>query len=150
MLEYYYFPCRDNVAEAVNSLCRKAIEVGITVDWLFVWPLYNFMKAVSSPYMEPQYKLESIVFLKHLPRLSSGLVFEFKVLFSQLTPFNIIFLGLLMICMWRWSLYLLLILICCICLLQCVQRKIIYVYLNGSQRILHWLLSLTSQRKYNM
>ena len=75
MLEYYYFPCRDNVAEAMNSLCYKAIKADITVDWLFVWPLYNFMKAVSSPYMEPLYKLESIVFPKDTPRLSRGLVF---------------------------------------------------------------------------
>ena len=63
----------------MNYLFVKAIKANITLDWLFAVPLYNFMKGVSLPYMEPQYELESIKFLKGFPRLPRGLVSEFNV-----------------------------------------------------------------------
>ena len=59
------YVCRSEIAEAVKLLCEEAIKAGTSEpcwDWLYVLPLYHFMKGISEPFMDLQYNLKDIQF----------------------------------------------------------------------------------------
>ena len=59
------YVCRSNIAKAVELLCEEAIKAGTREpcwDWLYVLPLYHFMKGLSEPFMGLQHDFRSIQF----------------------------------------------------------------------------------------
>ena len=54
--------CRSIIAKAVALLCEEAIKAKISEpcwDWLYVLPLYHFMKGLSEPFMDLQFDFKS-------------------------------------------------------------------------------------------
>lgn len=47
---------------AVQQLCQEGVKVRGNVEWLYVLPLYHFLKGTCEPYGTPEYNPEKIDF----------------------------------------------------------------------------------------
>lgn len=85
------------IAAAIGQLCEQAAKADMketNTDWLFVLPIYHFMKKSSEPFMAPEYNPEKVVFRTGLVarlgtcRLPQGLVNKLNDSTKLHTPYQ--------------------------------------------------------------
>ena len=51
---------RPTVVSAIERLCKEAMKSSTIWEWLYVLPLYHFMRDDCEPFMTPEYNPEKI------------------------------------------------------------------------------------------